>query len=217
MRVADDLSRSERSHDTATTTRDTQQNESRGRGFSRAVLNPSATSALTLRKVMNEQLGAVADFTLSGLMEELSAQCASVSAGNLERPEAWLVTQAQTLDALFQDLIRMAYDNMPRFDPAERLLRLAFKAQSQSRATIETLALVKNPPSATFVRQANLANGPQQVNNHGLSRPRETGIVQNELLEQTDGKRLEPSSSSGAGRSNSNVAAMAKLNGAKDR
>lgn len=35
--------------------------------------------------------------------------------------------------------------------------------QSQSRASIETLAVIKNPP-LVFAQQANIANGPQQVN-----------------------------------------------------
>jgi hypothetical protein len=39
----------------------------------------------------------------------------------------------------------------------------ATAAQSQCRTTCETLALLKNPP--VFARQANIANGPQQVNN----------------------------------------------------
>jgi hypothetical protein len=47
----------------------------------------------------------------------------------------------------------------------DTFLRLAFKAQSQSRATLETLAFTQNPRSVEFVRQANIANGPQQVNN----------------------------------------------------
>jgi hypothetical protein len=42
-------------------------------------------------------------------------------------------------------------------------LRLGSKAQSQCRATVETLNLMKNPPSAMFVKQANLAIN-QQVN-----------------------------------------------------
>jgi hypothetical protein len=43
-------------------------------------------------------------------------------------------------------------------------LRLqAFKAQAQCRATFETIALSKNPP--VFARQANIAQGPQQINN----------------------------------------------------
>jgi hypothetical protein len=37
------------------------------------------------------------------------------------------------------------------------------RAGHQCRATVETLALSKNPP--VFARQANIAHGPQQVNN----------------------------------------------------
>lgn len=47
----------------------------------------------------------------------------------------------------------------------ETYLRLALKAQSQCRATLETLANVKNPRPIAFVQQANITNGPQQVNN----------------------------------------------------
>jgi len=48
-------------------------------------------------------------------------------------------------------------------------LKLALRAQNQCRATIETLSVVKNPPTATFVRQANIAAGHQQVNNGMVS------------------------------------------------
>jgi hypothetical protein len=44
-------------------------------------------------------------------------------------------------------------------------MRLALKAQRQCRATIETLVMAKNPAPVTFVKQANVAHGPQQVNN----------------------------------------------------
>jgi hypothetical protein len=47
-------------------------------------------------------------------------------------------------------------------------MRLAFKAQSQSRAAIETLAEIKNPRQVTFFKQANIAGGNQQVNNGTL-------------------------------------------------
>jgi hypothetical protein len=43
-------------------------------------------------------------------------------------------------------------------------MRLALKAQSQCRATLEALANIKNPP-VVIARQANFAAGPQQVNN----------------------------------------------------
>jgi hypothetical protein len=42
--------------------------------------------------------------------------------------------------------------------------RFGLKAQAQCRATLETLAAIKNPPTV-IARQANIANGPQQGNN----------------------------------------------------
>ena len=44
-------------------------------------------------------------------------------------------------------------------------LRLALKAQAQSRTTISALVELKYPRQATFVKQANIAHGPQQINN----------------------------------------------------
>jgi hypothetical protein len=54
------------------------------------------------------------------------------------------------------------YDHL---DASERFMRLALKAQSQCRSTIESLAEIKNPSSVAFVKQANIAKGHQQVNN----------------------------------------------------
>jgi hypothetical protein len=78
----------------------------------------------------------------------------------------------------------------------ETYLRLALKAQGQCRATLETLAVIKNPQPVAFVRQANIAHGPQQVNNGPFqpeepSRARKTGIKPNKLLEEQNGERLE--------------------------
>ena len=47
----------------------------------------------------------------------------------------------------------------------DRYLRLGFRAQAQCSATIERLFLMKNPTGAVFAKQANIAHGPQQVNN----------------------------------------------------
>jgi len=60
-------------------------------------------------------------------------------------------------------------------------LRLALKAQSQARTTVETLAEIKNPRAVAFVRQANIANGPQQVNNGSAPALGNTSIPANEL------------------------------------
>lgn len=76
-----------------------------------------------------------------------------------------LNAQVNALNAIFAELSRRAALNMGEYPAAtERYLRLAFKAQSHCRATVETLAAIKNPPTV-FAKQANIANGPQQVNN----------------------------------------------------
>lgn len=68
-------------------------------------------------------------------------------------------------------------------------MRLALRAQSQCRATLETLAVITNPPMV-FAKQANFTGGPQQVNN-GVSPRGEIQNQQNRLLEQTNGERLD--------------------------
>ena len=68
-------------------------------------------------------------------------------------------------------------------DIAERLMRLGLKAQSQARATLETLAQIKNPP-VVYARQANVASGPQQ-NNFGVPSRVQTEINQSQLSESS--------------------------------
>ena len=94
------------------------------------------------------------------------------------------MSQATTLNALFHSLAGWALNHVKEGgNPAyfETCMRLALKAQSQSRATNETLAEIKNPP-VVFTRQANIVNGPQQIN-HGVrpSSARENEIPQSEL------------------------------------
>ena len=164
-----------------------QPSETDERAMARTVLRPTVNNAATIKEIASRDFGAVG---LTGLVDELSAQCSAVSRGEMGRPEALLTTQAQTLDALFNHLTRLAYRNWDNLNVAERLLRLAFKAQTQSRATVETVGNIKNPP--TFIaQQANIAHGPQQVNNGEPSRTREIQSEPSKLLEQTHGERLD--------------------------
>ena len=97
--------------------------------------------------------------------------------------------------ACHTDLAMMARSNMSNCVVFERLMRLALKAQSNCRATAESLAAIQNPPTV-FARQANIANGPQQINNGSPpSRVRRSTLEPNELLE-AHGKRLEPGTQS---------------------
>lgn len=154
----------------------------------RNVIAPTVRGAVTTQafcKVFGET-------DLTSLITELARQNEKVGGGDLRRAENMLMTQAHTLDAIFNELARRAALNMGEYiNATERYLRLALKAQSQSRATLETLANIKNPP-VIYAKQANIANGPQQVNN-GIPAPAsvENVIEPNKLLEHEHGQWLD--------------------------
>ena len=110
------------------------------------------------------QFGAVEDLTAT--VAALEESVAAVQRGELGDAEALLTAQAFTLNAIFTRCAVQAARNLEGqyLEATERYLRLALKAQNQSRATLETLAVLKNP-TTIFARQANIAAGPQQVNN----------------------------------------------------
>ncbi|WP_283151243.1 hypothetical protein [Silvimonas soli] len=94
----------------------------------------------------------------------LQRQADAVKAGDMSGVETMLMTQANTLDMVFNRLAMQAIQS-PLMQQMDTLLRLALKAQSQCRSTLEALADIKNPRPVAFVKQANIAHGPQQVNN----------------------------------------------------
>lgn len=104
------------------------------------------------------------DAELQAVYELLATQTGKVQGGDLKSAEAMLYGQAATLQAVFTALVRRAAraDQIPQFQAA---MSMALKAQAQCRATLEALAEIKNPRPVAFVKQANIANGPQQVNN----------------------------------------------------
>jgi hypothetical protein len=184
--------------------------------LARNVLRPSVRAGVTTQsfsKVFGE-------LNLTSLIEELAAQIKLTADGDLQREEAMLVAQAHTLEAIFHELARCAALNMGQYiNAAETFMRLALKAQSQCRATIETLALMKNPQPVTFVRQANVAHGPQQVNNvpqpsqERAWRARESQNPPNKLLEQQHGQRLDPGTAQAAVGADPPMATVGEVHG----
>ena len=89
-----------------------------------------------------------------------------VVANNNTKPlEHLLTSQALALNCIFNSLAIRAKENIGHYPEAvERYMKLALKAQAQCRSTIEAINEIKNPSSATFVRQANIGNA-VQVNN----------------------------------------------------
>ena len=151
----------------------------------------------------------------------LKAQAAAVNRGDLSAGVAMLSAQATTLNAIFGDLARRGASCIGQnLEMADRCLRLAFKAQAQCRATVETLALIKNPP-AVFARQANISHGPQQVNNDGFStlpvaRAGKTENRKSRLLETGDVERLDTGAKTTSVPGHSALATLGVIDGTDD-
>lgn len=178
--------------------------------YAKEFTRPELSGAYTVRR-MNSP--ASDELTIDALVTELEAQGKAVSEGNLKRGEQMLAVQAHTLDAIFGLCARRSQGNMGEYpQTAELYMRMALRAQSQCRATWETLATMKNPP-AMFVRQANIAAGPQQVNNGPTpepSRPRETENKPNRLLE-AEHERMDTRAAALAGRGNPTLATLGEI------
>ncbi|MDQ3245389.1 MAG: hypothetical protein M3Q52_00570, partial [Pseudomonadota bacterium] len=172
--------------------------KSRERSLADTALHPAVNAAAT---VLCFAKGTFGPLGITETAEALTDNVIAVKAGNLSGPEAMLVSQAHSLDAIFTELARRSAINMGEYiDASEKYMRLALKAQAQCRATIETLAALKNPP-VVIARQANISSGPQQVNN-GTSPPRvgNPDNRPNELLEQQHEQRLDPGAPQTSGR-----------------
>ena len=132
------------------------------------------------------------EIDLTELVTDLQTKAESIQDGNMKPVEAMLYGQAMALQTIFTNLARRSAMNAGEYlDAADKYMRLALKAQSQCRATLETLAEIKNP--MPYIKQANIANGPQQVNNgQAPAAPAgNTQTLQNELLEHQHGDTLE--------------------------
>jgi len=119
------------------------------------------------------------------------------------------------------EMARRAVLNMAEYPKAaETYMRLALKAQSQCRSTLESLAEIRNPRPVAFVKQANIAYGPQQVNNGETvyqaeyEAPRaDTKTEQNKLLESNGNvTRLDTRTQSAPGRSDTTLEAVGAIN-----
>jgi hypothetical protein len=106
--------------------------------------------------------------------------------GRLDVLEEMLFSQAFALNIAFNSLSARA-NRQHDVSTMQMLMNLCFKAQNQSRATLEALIQLKKPSNTTFVKQANIANN-QQVNNGTLIEKNIT--PQNELLESIN-ERLD--------------------------
>jgi hypothetical protein len=159
--------------------------EKDGEAIARVSLTASVQATATRQTYLpDDQAGFVDHFVA------LERQIKQVQKGDMSAPEAMLMAQAATLDAMFncmaQDAFRHIGKNGAR---AEASMKAALKSQAQCASTIRVLGELKHPRAVAFVQQANISNGPQQVNN-GIGQPAsrsrthgaEVDVPANELL-----------------------------------
>jgi hypothetical protein len=187
--------------------------------IARARLHPIVRASTTMRHFDSE----LAKNSAFSIAKELGRHVENVKAGDMSRAESILISQANTLDVIFNMLAARAGMNVgTHADAADRYLRMALKAQSQCRTTLEALAEIKMPKSATFIRQANIAEQ-QQVNNgnvtNGGSAPaHEKNLTQpNELLTEAPHAALDTRGTRTAGGADPQMAAVGKIDGATKR
>lgn len=163
--------------------------------------------------------GAMGETHIGDLVEVLRDTVKASQDGNLGEFEGMLGAQAYALNAIFLEMTRRAALNMgEHLGATEQYMRLALKAQSQARTTIETLAEVKNPRPVAFVRQANIAQNQQVNNGEAIEQPPRAPALespQTKLLEAQNVTRLDARAAGKAGRSNPPLEAVGVVHRAK--
>jgi hypothetical protein len=123
------------------------------------------------------------DFDFQANMKVLERATKQIKSGDLSKIEEMYISQAMVLEVIFASLARRAkvQDKLLQY---ETHMRLALKVQNQCRATLQALVQPKQASQTTFVKQANIAQGHQQVNNL----PEKNITPQNELLKDSHAK-----------------------------
>lgn len=193
----------------------------------RMAVKPSMNGAAVIQAYQGNIMGKDAD--INALIERLRDTFTEVNGGDLHNLEAMLISQATALQTIFTSLARRAQEQEYQKN-LEAFLGLALKAQAQSRATISALVDLKYPRQATFVKQANIANGPQQVNNGGAAgavpaqyaqahaHAEKSAPEQNKLLEADHGQpggRMDTRAAQAAERSHQAVETVEPVHRAK--
>lgn len=161
--------------------------ENEQRKLAEAQFSPDVLNTLTTQTFTKTLFGEI-DFTQAvAVMKEKTEK---IIAGDLNELESTLTAQVVSLNAIFNTLARKAAHS-EFLSQMEASMRLALKAQAQCARTAEVLVAIKNPP-VIIAKQANIAAGHQQINNHSSrARAGKTKNPENELLSEDNHAALD--------------------------
>jgi hypothetical protein len=200
-----------------------QEGESDGMALARSSFDPTTTALIASHAWAEKTTGEVGLNDALKVVREYADQAA---AGDLDCAKRMLMSQAIALNAVFTEMTRKAADCLTidaekgtwqlKGQTVQVVMGIAMKAQSQCRTTLEALNELVNPRSVAFIKQANVANGPQQVNNGVPVRAEETEKSANKLLEANPSERLDFGTQAAAGGANQILEAVGAVNRAKE-
>lgn len=160
--------------------------ETGAQAMARKLLQPTLKNAVAASAFTGKMMGT--DLEMPGIgdyADHIHAVTHDAAGGDIAMASKMLAAQAVTLDSMFAELARRSAMNMGDYiNAAERYGRLALKAQSNCRTTLEALAKLHQPREQT-VRHVHVNEGGQaviadQFHNH-------TGASENaESTEQSD-------------------------------
>ncbi|HQS96360.1 hypothetical protein [Novosphingobium sp. 17-62-19] len=105
-------------------------------------VNSIGSAALVTQTLCRGYFG---ELPLPGLIEALNDLSIAVKAGDLAEQRALLANQSVSLNAIFVEMVRRSAANMgENMAATDHYMRLALKAQSQCRATVEALDRLVN-------------------------------------------------------------------------
>ena len=138
--------------------------ETGAQAMARKLLEPQMRHALTASTFANQLLGG--NIEAPGQMDyvdHVMVATNKAAEGDLAMVSRMLAAQAITLDNMFTEFARRASSNMGQYlDATERYARLALKAQTNSRATLEALAKL-HQPREQIVKHVHVNEGGQAV------------------------------------------------------
>jgi len=185
----------------------------KGRAYASLINSPELGAHRIVSRMQPKNIADEID--VPGMLETLRDQAAAVQRGDLGHAEGMLINQASALQSLFVRLTEWAMDqsHLPNL---EAFMRLALRAQSQCRATLETLATIKNPP-IVYARQANVTTGAQQINNGTAppTRAREIETEQSQLSGRANELLPDTRASGLASRVNPSLETLGEIDRAK--
>ncbi len=183
--------------------------------IAKVVTSPEAAAA---RVILAAEVASTAGplLDMPALLGELRGLTAQGPAVGLAGAEAMLAGQAVALQSLFVNLTERAM-RAELLPTLQALMGMALQCQKQSRNALATLAEIRNPRRAMFIKQLNQA-AMQQVNNQGAKgQPvNSESPPLNELLEELHGERLESGTAGAASGGDSEMATVGAVNRSPD-